>query len=99
MKAQVKYLIRKAYMNLRYQWWKAKIFSTPNDPRITKLVKNDIYHHELMSAACVRLDRLTPNDVKNDGNTGYRTAVIFDDWPTRPGLVDPENRYTKRKEN
>ena len=71
MKAQVKYLIRKAYMNLRYQWWKAKIFATPNDPLIIliiQLVKNKIYHNKLMSATCAQLDLLTPNDVKNDYN-------------------------------
>lgn len=94
MKAQVKYLIHKAYMNLRYQWWKAKIFSTPNDPRITKLVKNEIYHHELMSATCAQLDRLPKHIPQpSDDHVDWFVGTIPHDWESRI------NERIKKKES
>lgn len=80
MKAQVKYIIHKAYMNLRYQWWKAKIFSTPNDPRITKLVKDRMFHEDLMEATIDLLDRIDPKTAKVDHNPYKFIGVIKTDW-------------------
>lgn len=99
MKERVKAFVKKLWFELRYQAWKAKIFTAKNDPQIKKIIECEMYHRSLMNAACAHLDRLTPEDVKNDSYGPYRQAVINHDWATRPGLVDPDNRYTKRKED
>lgn len=94
MKAKVKHLIYRAYMILWYEFWKAKIFAKPNDPRITQLVKNEIYHHELMNATCAMLDRMPKHTPQpSDDHADWFAGTIPHDWESRI------NENTKKKES
>lgn len=78
MKTKLKTIIQKTYMKVRYQyqWWKVKIFAAPNDSRISKLVRDQIYHEDLMKVTVVLLDRLDPKDAKADHNPYKFIGVI-----------------------
>jgi len=79
-------------MKVRYQWWKAKIFAAPNDPRVSKLVRDQIYHEDLMKATITLLDRLDPKDAKADHNPYKFIGVIKTDWmDAKPAVKEKTN--------
>ncbi len=80
MKTKLKTIIQTTYMKVRYQWWKAKIFASPNDSRISKLVRDQIFHEDLMKATITLLDRLGPEDAKADHNPYKFIGVLKTDW-------------------
>lgn len=84
---KLKSILQVAYVKLRFHWWKVKIFANINDPRVKRLVSDEIYHRRLMDAVCAQLDRLPPHNPKHDDDTLYVgslfVGVIPHDWESR----------------
>ncbi len=92
---RVKLFIKKMYIELRYQTWKAKIFTTKNDPRIKKIVNGEIYHSALMNQVLSGLDRLPKHKPQRlDDYVDWFAGTIPHDWENRI-----EERIRKKEED
>ena len=95
MRKRIKSFINKLYIEVRYQAWKAKIFTTKNDPRVKRIVEREMYHRALMDATCAHLDRLPKHKPQRlDDYVDWFAGTIPHDWENRI-----EERIKTRKEN